>query len=111
VHGGLNLQLQPQQVRLALSQPSPSSHQPNVVVTLNYTFIYAVSHRANFPFDTFTCTLLHQLVGSHRFCYDIHIMCLVSSGPIISNIFSPHPIPKPFHSHPFFHSDPTGPAN
>jgi len=37
VHGGLNLPLQSQQVCLTLNQPSPSSYQPNVVVTSDYT--------------------------------------------------------------------------
>ena len=44
VHGGLNLPLQPQQVCLALSQPSPSLYQSNVVVTSDYTPVSTVSH-------------------------------------------------------------------
>ena len=41
VHGGLPLQSQ--QVCLALSQPSPSSYQSNVVVTSDYNLVSTVS--------------------------------------------------------------------
>jgi hypothetical protein len=80
-------------IPIATGVSCPQSATPFVVsvkrsVTSVYTLIPAVSCRANFSFDTFAC-VLHQLVGSYRFRYDIHIVCLVSSGTIISNIFSP----------------------